>query len=87
MRLCVVVMVDRRRCACVLTGFGVGAMILEGLLFGRVFEMELSLRCIDGIAAVTPLAHLLFTFTQRYFIFLNGRVSYTCSRGSFGVAL
>ena len=60
---------------CGVSGFGVGAMILEGLTFGRVFEMELTLRCVDVIAAVTPLVHLLFTFTQMYFVFLNGRVS------------
>ena len=52
-----------------------GALILEGLEFGQLFEVELTAQCIDVIQAVRPLMQLIFVFMQMYFVFLNGRVS------------
>ena len=50
-------------------------MILEGLVFGQLFELELTPECVNVLQAVTPIVQLVFIFMQMYFIFLNGRVS------------
>ncbi len=55
--------------------FGVGSMIYSGLEFGQYFEMTSNPDCDDIMLAVQPLARLLFTFFQMYFVFLNAKVS------------
>lgn len=55
-------------------GFGVGAMIHEGLMFGQVFETKLVAECIDITQVIRPVVQLAFTFIQLYFIFLNSKM-------------
>ncbi|XP_013390900.1 otopetrin-2 [Lingula anatina] len=55
-------------------GFGIGNMLLDGLRFGEFFEMDLSSPCSNILLAVRPMVHLVFTFVQLYFIFLNSKM-------------
>lgn len=57
-----------------LTGFGIGGMIHSGLEFGKFFEVSGKEGCSDPILAVKPLLHLIFTFSQLYFVFMNSKV-------------
>ncbi|XP_076437548.1 proton channel OtopLc-like isoform X2 [Babylonia areolata] len=56
-------------------GFGVGSMIHSGLTFGHYIEIvHLGNACGGAIQAVKPFLHLLFTFIQMYFIFMNSKM-------------
>ncbi|ELT89103.1 hypothetical protein CAPTEDRAFT_165173 [Capitella teleta] len=55
-------------------GFGVGAMIHEGLMLGRTLEYKMVPECIHVLTLVRPVIQLTFTFFQLYFIFLNSRM-------------
>lgn len=54
--------------------FGVGSMIYSGLEFGQFFELESKEHCYSFIYGFTPGSHMIFTFIQLYFIFMNSRV-------------
>ncbi|UXI21655.1 ribonuclease H1 [Sarcoptes scabiei] len=54
--------------------FGVGSMIYSGLEFGQFFEIESKEHCYSFIYGFTPSSHMIFTFIQLYFIFMNSRV-------------
>ena len=58
-----------------ITGFAIGAMIHEGLIFGGLFEMKLSSPCLNLSEIVRPALHLVFIFIQLYFIFMNSKVN------------
>lgn len=49
-------------------------MIYSGLEFGQYFEVTSDPNCDDIMLAVQPLARLMFTFFQMYFVFLNAKV-------------
>lgn len=56
-------------------GFGIGGMIHSGLQLGMHFEgIGGNTQCDTRIQAVKPLFHLIFTFSQLYFVFLNPKV-------------
>ena len=67
-------LISHTSCFC-FAGFAVAAIILEGLVFARVFERDLRAPCVDILQLIAPVAHLLFIFVQMHFLFLNGRVS------------
>lgn len=54
--------------------FGIGSMIYSGLEFGQFFELESKEHCYSFIYGFTPGSHMIFTFIQLYFIFMNSRV-------------
>lgn len=54
--------------------FGVGSMIYSGLEFGQFFELESKEHCYSFMYGLTPGSHMIFTFIQLYFIFMNSRV-------------
>lgn len=54
--------------------FGVGSMIYSGLEFGQFFEIDSKEHCYSLIYGLTPGSHMMFTFVQLYFIFMNSRV-------------
>lgn len=54
--------------------FGVGSMIYSGLEFGQFFELESKENCYSFMYGLTPASHMIFTFIQLYFIFMNSRV-------------
>ncbi|CAL1537507.1 unnamed protein product [Lymnaea stagnalis] len=54
-------------------GFGIGSMIHSGLNFGTFFAVT-DENCSDPLDAVKPLFHLVFTFFQLYFIFMNSKM-------------
>ncbi|KAL8576899.1 hypothetical protein ACOMHN_064683 [Nucella lapillus] len=56
-------------------GFGIGSMIHSGLNFGKFFGSITEGQCSSGLALlVKPLLHLIFTFSQLYFIFMNSKM-------------
>ncbi|XP_076437541.1 uncharacterized protein LOC143276782 isoform X2 [Babylonia areolata] len=56
-------------------GFGIGSMIHSGLNFGKFFGSITEGQCSSGVALlVKPLLHLIFTFSQLYFIFMNSKM-------------
>nr|KAI8732804.1 putative protein TPRXL [Biomphalaria glabrata] len=54
-------------------GFGIGSMIHSGLNFGKFFAVT-EAACQEALDAVKPLFHLVFTFFQLYFIFMNSKM-------------
>lgn len=55
--------------------FGLGTMIYNGLEFGVFFELKPESPCYQILRGVNPLAQLIFTFMQMYFIFMNARLN------------
>ncbi|CAL4060218.1 unnamed protein product, partial [Meganyctiphanes norvegica] len=55
--------------------FGLGTMIYNGLEFGVFFEIPPTSPCYQILRGVNPLAQLIFTFMQMYFIFMNARLN------------
>ncbi|GFS14321.1 otopetrin-3 [Elysia marginata] len=56
-------------------GFGIGSMIHSSLTFGYFFEVNQSERkCRDILQAIKPFTHLIFTFVQMYFVFMNSKM-------------
>ncbi|XP_025093109.1 proton channel OtopLc-like [Pomacea canaliculata] len=55
-------------------GFGVGSMVHSGLTFAHYFESAHNNACSDVIQAVKPFLHLIFTFVQMYFVFMNSKM-------------
>ncbi|GFO10320.1 otopetrin-2 [Plakobranchus ocellatus] len=56
-------------------GFGIGSMIHSSLTFGYYFEINQSeKKCSDILQAIKPFTHLLFTFVQMYFVFMNSKM-------------
>uniref|UniRef100_A0A0B7AYQ6 Otopetrin n=1 Tax=Arion vulgaris TaxID=1028688 RepID=A0A0B7AYQ6_9EUPU len=53
-------------------GFGIGSMIHSGLNFGAYVSVSSS--CTEPIKAIKPVIHLIFTFFQLYFIFMNSKM-------------
>ncbi|CAG0882653.1 unnamed protein product [Darwinula stevensoni] len=53
--------------------FGVGNMIYSGLEFTQLFEHKPSY-CSKKIIAITSGVHVVFTFLQMYFVFLNSKM-------------
>jgi hypothetical protein len=53
--------------------FGIGSMIYSGLEFGQYFELESKEQCYSFLYGFTPTVHMIFTFFQLYFIFMNSR--------------
>ena len=49
-------------------------MIYNGLEFGVFLEIPLDSPCHMILRGVNPIAQLVFTFMQMYFIFMNARV-------------
>ena len=49
-------------------------MIYSGLEFGQFFELESKEHCYSFMYGLTPGSHMIFTFIQLYFIFMNSRV-------------
>ncbi|KAK3086991.1 hypothetical protein FSP39_000101 [Pinctada imbricata] len=57
-------------------GFGIASMIHSGLYFGQYFQTrDGSSICHNSVHAIKPFMHLLFTFVQLYFIFMNSKIS------------
>ncbi|GAB6026242.1 hypothetical protein CHUAL_012451 [Chamberlinius hualienensis] len=54
--------------------FGIGSMIYSGLEFVQFFEFDPNSSCYNVIYGVAPIAQLIFTFAQLYFIFLNSKM-------------
>ena len=54
--------------------FGIGSMIYSGLEFGQFFELESKEHCYSFMYGLIPGSHMIFTFIQLYFIFMNSRV-------------
>ncbi|XP_021354443.1 uncharacterized protein LOC110450954 [Mizuhopecten yessoensis] len=55
--------------------FGVGSMVDSGLHFGQHFQaFDGESMCNKPIEAAKPFGHLVFTFVQLYFIFLNSKL-------------
>ncbi|GFS20326.1 otopetrin-2-like [Elysia marginata] len=54
-------------------GFGIGSMIHSGLNFGSFVSVS-GEHCSEPIQWVKPLIHLMFTFFQLYFIFMNSKM-------------
>ncbi|XP_060075584.1 proton channel OtopLc-like [Ylistrum balloti] len=55
--------------------FGVGSMVDSGLHFGQHLQaFDGQSLCNKPIEAAKPFAHLVFTFVQLYFIFLNSKL-------------
>ncbi|XP_064609588.1 proton channel OtopLc-like [Liolophura sinensis] len=54
--------------------FGIGSMIHSGLQFGDYFEVEVIDPCRHAVFAIRPIVHLMFTFVQLYFVFLNSKM-------------
>lgn len=50
-------------------------MIHSGLQFGDYFEVEVLDPCRHAVFAIRPIVHLMFTFVQLYFVFLNSKVN------------
>ncbi|KAK3800912.1 hypothetical protein RRG08_060259 [Elysia crispata] len=56
-------------------GFGIGSMIHSTLMFGYFFEIHQSgEKCSDILQAIKPFTHLIFTFVQMYFVFMNSKM-------------
>ncbi|XP_059149972.1 proton channel OtopLc-like [Physella acuta] len=56
-------------------GFGIGSMIHSGLTFGSYFAGGDDESCTESaLKAIEPLFHLVFTFFQLYFIFMNSKM-------------
>ncbi|KAK7091222.1 proton channel OtopLc-like isoform X2 [Littorina saxatilis] len=56
-------------------GFGIGSMIHSGLNFGKFFGSITNGQCSNGVSVLLkPLLHLIFTFSQLYFIFMNSKM-------------
>jgi len=55
-------------------GFGIGAMILEGLHFGEFLETDPYLECTQLTEVVRPLLQMIFILSQTYFIFRNSKM-------------
>ncbi|KAK7489430.1 hypothetical protein BaRGS_00019374 [Batillaria attramentaria] len=55
-------------------GFGIGSMIHSGLNFGKFFGVSEEAGCNPAVLAVKPVLHLVFTFSQLYFIFMNSKM-------------
>jgi hypothetical protein len=53
--------------------FGIGSMIYSGLEFGQFFELDSKEQCYSFLYGFTPTSHMLFTFFQLYFIFMNSK--------------
>ncbi|KAL8576900.1 hypothetical protein ACOMHN_064684 [Nucella lapillus] len=69
-------------------GFGIGCMIHNGLTFGHYMEIvHVGNACSGVIQAVKPFLHLLFTFVQMYFIFMNSKmcINHHKTFGRFGL--
>ncbi|CAH1777255.1 unnamed protein product [Owenia fusiformis] len=54
--------------------FGIASMIHDGLWFGQFFEHGFHSECNELILGIRPILHLVFTFIQLYFIFLNSKM-------------
>nr|KAG5701485.1 hypothetical protein BaRGS_000881 [Batillaria attramentaria] len=54
--------------------FGIGSMIHSGLNFGKFFGVSEEAGCNPAVLAVKPVLHLVFTFSQLYFIFMNSKM-------------
>ncbi|GFO12133.1 otopetrin-2-like, partial [Plakobranchus ocellatus] len=54
-------------------GFGIGSMIHSGLNFGSFVSVS-GEDCSEAVRSVKPLIHLVFTFFQLYFIFMNSKM-------------
>ncbi|KAK3766348.1 hypothetical protein RRG08_044535 [Elysia crispata] len=54
-------------------GFGIGSMIHSGLNFGSFVSVSGG-DCSEPVQWVKPLIHLMFTFFQLYFIFMNSKM-------------
>lgn len=59
----------------IVAAFGLGTMIYNGLEFGVFLEIDPYSPCYMILRGVNPIAQLVFTFMQMYFIFMNARVS------------
>ncbi|XP_061185369.1 proton channel OtopLc-like [Saccostrea echinata] len=58
-------------------GFGIGSMIQSGLHFGELFDTHPdppSYPCENIAEGARPILHLIFTFVQLYFVFLNSKM-------------
>ncbi|XP_048777253.2 proton channel OtopLc-like [Ostrea edulis] len=58
-------------------GFGIGSMIQSGLHFGELFDTNTdppSHPCKSIAQGARPIIHLIFTFIQLYFVFLNSKM-------------
>ncbi|KAL8606022.1 hypothetical protein ACOMHN_024527 [Nucella lapillus] len=69
-------------------GFAIGCMIHNGLTFGHYMEIVYVGNAGSGvIQAVKPFLHLLFTFVQMYFIFMNSKmcINHHKTFGRFGL--
>ncbi|XP_041359780.1 proton channel OtopLc-like [Gigantopelta aegis] len=54
--------------------FGIGSMILSGLIFGDYLEANLQEFCDEVIYGIRPVVHFIFTFGQLYFVFLHSKI-------------
>lgn len=53
--------------------FGLGSMVYSGLEFGQFFELDEKEQCYSFLYGFTPTSHMVFTFFQLYFIFMNSK--------------
>ncbi|XP_076368324.1 proton channel OtopLc-like isoform X2 [Tachypleus tridentatus] len=55
--------------------FGLGTMVYNGLEFGQFFEIPQTSPCYSVLLGINPVLHMIFTFAQMYFIFVNARIN------------
>lgn len=58
----------------ILTAFGLGTVIYDGLEFGAFLETPQDSPCFSILKGVNPILHATFAFFQMYFIFISARV-------------
>jgi hypothetical protein len=58
-----------------LSAFGLGTMIYNGLELGTFFEIPWNSPCYQVLRGINPILQMVFTFSQMYFVFMNARVS------------
>jgi len=62
-----------------ITGFAIGAMVSEGLQLAQYIEMrsQTAVPCINANEVVRTFLHIVFIFTQLYFVFMHSEVGRT----------
>lgn len=57
-----------------ITAFGLGTVIYDGLEFGAFLELPKDSPCFFLLKGINPILHAAFAFFQMYFIYVSARV-------------
>ena len=60
---------------CLISAFGLGTIIYDGLEFGAFLEIPSDSPCYALLRGLNPVLHAIFVFFQMYFVFVSARVS------------